>query len=214
MATAARVCYNVLENAAALGANRFFSIVYEVLEMSKTAVIFRSHYGATRLYAQHIAQSIGADLFDLDNVKKVDFEKYGTVIYGGGIYAGSINGLKKLKKNAEQLKGKNLVVFSVGLGDPTVASQARTILNSINKALPKELMERAHIFSFRGSQEWNKLSFMHRTMMKMLYNMISKKKEEDLTDDERETLNIFGKDVDHTNLAAAAPLIDYVLTLN
>ena len=182
--------------------------------MSKTAVLFKSHYGATRLYAQHIAQSLGADIYDLDKVKKVDFEKYDTFVYGGGIYAGSINGLKKLKKDAEKLKGKNLVVFSVGLGDPTVASEARTIINGVNKALPKELMERAHIFSFRGSQEWNKLNFMHRTMMKMLNKMISKKKEEDLTDDDRETLSNFGKNIDHTNLASTAPLIDYVLSLN
>ncbi len=182
--------------------------------MSNTAVLFKSHYGATRLYAQHIAQSLGADLYDLDKVKKVDFEKYDTLVYGGGIYAGSVNGLKKLKKDAEKLKDKNLAVFSVGLGDPTVASEARTILNSVNKALPKELMDHAHVFSFRGSLEWNKLSFMHRTMMKMVNNILKKKKDEDLSDGERDTLNNFGKDIDHTNLASAAPLIDYVLSLN
>jgi len=182
--------------------------------MSKTAVLFKSHYGATKLYAQHIAQSLGADLYDLGKEKKVDFEKYDTLVYGGGIYAGSLNGLKRLIKNAEKLKGKSLIVFSVGLGDPTVASQAHTIINSINKALPKELMERTHIFSFRGSLEWNKMSFMHRTMMKMLNSMLKKKKQEDLTDEDRDTLANFGKDVDHTNLAAAAPLIDYVLSLN
>lgn len=182
--------------------------------MSKAAVLFKSHYGATKLYAQHIAQSLGADLYDLEKNKKVDFENYDTLIYGGGIYAGSINGLKKLKKDAERLKGKSLVVFSVGLGDPTEAAQARMIANSVNKALPKELMDHTHIFSFRGSLEWNKMSFMHRTMMKMVNNILKKKKAEDLSDSERDTLNNFGKDIDHTNLASAAPLIDYVLSLN
>ncbi|NCB74590.1 MAG: flavodoxin [Clostridia bacterium] len=182
--------------------------------MANSAVLFKSHYGATSLYAQHIAQSLGADLYDLGKDKKIDFEKYDTLIYGGGIYAGSINGLKKLKKHAEKLEGKSLVVFSVGLGDPTVASEARTIINSVNKALPKELMAHTHIFNFRGSLEWNKMSFMHRTMMKMVNNILKKKKAEDLSDSERDTLNNFGKDIDHTNLASAAPLIDYVLSLN
>lgn len=182
--------------------------------MSETAILFKSRYGATKLYAQHVAQSLGADIYDLDKEKKVDFEKYDTLVYGGGIYAGSINGLKRLKKNADMLKGKSLIIFSVGLGDPTVAAEARTIINSVNKALPKELMDRTHIYSFRGSLEWNKLSFMHRTMMKMVNNILKKKKEEDLSDSERDTLNNFGKDVDLTNLASAAPLIDYVLSLN
>ena len=182
--------------------------------MAKTAVLYKSNYGSTKNYALHIADALGADLFDISRVKKFDFKKYDTLIYGGGLYAGKLNGLKHIAKSADELTGKNLVVYSVGLGDPTVASNAQMIMKGVNKALPKELMSRVHIYSFRGSLDWSKLSFIHRTMMKMLNNMISKKKEEDLTDDDRETLNIFGKNTDHTNLASAAPLIDYVISLN
>jgi len=182
--------------------------------MGKTAVLFKSKYGATKQYALHIAQALDADLFDMSRAKKFDFEKYDTLIYGGGLYAGKLNGLKHIAKNVDKLAGKNLVVYSVGLGDPTVASSAQQIMKGVNKALPKELMSRTHIYSFRGSLDWNNLMFMHKMMMNMLYKVLSKKKEEELTDEDRETLNNFGKSVDYTNMDAANPLIEYVKSLN
>lgn len=182
--------------------------------MTKTAVIFKSNYGSTKQYALHIAQELGADLYDFSRIKKFDFEKYDTLIYGGGIYAGKLNGLKHIAKSADKLAGKNLVVYSVGLGDPSVAANVQEILKGVNKALPKELMSRTHIYSFRGSLDWNKLKFFHGMIMKMLNSMLSKKKEEERTDGDREMLDNFGKAVDYTNMDAATPLIEYVKGLN
>ena len=182
--------------------------------MAKTAVIFKSNYGATKQYALHIAQETGADLYDFSRIKEFDFEKYDTLIFGGGLYAGKLNGLKHIAKSTDKLAGKNLVVYSVGLGDPSVASNAQVILKSINKALPKELMSRTHIYSFRGSLDWNNMKFMHKTMMNMLNKMLSKKKEEKLTADDREMLSNFGKTVDYTNMDTALPLIEYVKSLS
>jgi len=182
--------------------------------MAKIAVFYKSNYGSTKNYALHIADALVADLFDISRVKKFDFEKYDTLIYGGGLYAGKLNGLKHIAKSADEFTGKNLVVYSVGLGDPTVASNAQMIMKGVNKALPKELMSRVHLYSFRGSLDWNNMSFMHTMMMKMVNSMLSKKKEEDRTDDDREMLNNFGKAVDYTNMDAATPLIEYVKSLN
>lgn len=182
--------------------------------MAKTAVLYKSNYGSTKNYALHIADALGADLFDISRVKKFDFDKYDTLIYGGGLYAGRLNGLKHIAKSADKLAGKNLVVYSVGLGDPTVASNAQMIMKGVNKALPKELMSRVHIYSFRGSLDWNNMSFMHTMMMKMVNSMLLKKKEEERTDDDKEMLNNFGKTVDYTNMDSAVPLIEYVKSLN
>lgn len=182
--------------------------------MAKTAVIFKSNYGSTKQYALHIAQELGADLYDFSRIKEFDFKKYDTLIYGGGLYAGKLNGLNHIAKSAEKLAGKNLIVYSVGLGDPSVAANAQVILKCINKALPKELMSRTHIYSFRGSLDWNNLKFMHKMMMNMLNKMLSKKKEEDLTVDDRDMLNSFGKAVDYTNMDATIPLMEYVKGLN
>ncbi len=190
------------------------NIIYEVFIMAKTAVLFKSNYGSTKQYALHIAEALEADLFDMSRVKKFDFDKYDTFIFGGGIYASKVNGIKFIASNEDKLSNKNLVVYTVGLGDPTIASNAKMIMKSLGKALPKTLMSRVHIYSFRGGLDWNKLKFSHRMIMKMLNSMLSKKKEEELTDEDRNILDNYGKAVDLTNMESSAALIEYVKSLN
>ena len=146
--------------------------------MSNTAVIFKSRYGATRKYAMHIAQELEAELYDLDRVKKFDFDKIDTIVLGGGIYAGKVNGIKFIASNAEKLLGKTIIVFTTGMADPTVAKNAQNNIKSVNKSLPKELQSKVHVYGFRGGIYYSKMSFMHKMMMSMLKKMIEKKKEE------------------------------------
>lgn len=181
--------------------------------MAKTAVLFQSSYGSTKLYAQHIASILDADLFDLGASKKISLDNYDTVIFGGGLYAGKINGIKSIGSNANALVGKNLVVFTVGIGDPSVAVNAQQILKGVNKALPKNLMKSTHIYSFRGALDSAKLKFIHKMMMKMLKGMLQKKKEEERTDDDRAILRSFEEKIDFTDMTSALPLIEYVSNL-
>ena len=178
--------------------------------MADTAVIFKSKYGATRKYAMHIAQSLEADMFDLERVKKFDFGKYNTVIFGGGLYAGSVSGIKFIASNADKLTGKNLVLFTTGLGDPTVAKSTQVISKSLSKALPEEIMASAHLYSFRGAIDYAKLSFMNRMMMSMMHKMIAKKSEDKMTQDDRDILDTYGKAIDYTDLSTTSSLIEYV----
>ena len=182
--------------------------------MGNIAVLYQSIYGSTRLYAQHIARSLDADLFDLGGTKmNIDFDKYETLIFGGGLYANKVSGIKFLASNADKAAGKNLVIFTVGIGDPALAENARMILKGVGKNLPKELMQRAHLYSFRGGLDWANLKFVHRTMMKMMRNMLLKKKEEERTDDDRAIIDSFGGKLDFTDVESAMPLIEYVWSL-
>lgn len=63
-----------------------------------TEVVYASHYGSTEKYARWIAQELKADLYRADQLKAGDLDKYDTVIFGGGLYAGQLNGLGALKK--------------------------------------------------------------------------------------------------------------------
>lgn len=181
--------------------------------MGNTAVIYKSSYGATRKYAMNIAQALNAELYDLDRVKKFDFDKFDTIIFGGGIYAGKVNGIKFISSNGDKLEGKTVIVFTTGLADPTVAINAQNNIKSVNKSLPKELRSSAHVYSFRGGIYYSKMSFLHKMMMSMLKKMIEKKKETEKTEDDISILESFGKDTDFTDMAAAAPLIEFVKSL-
>lgn len=83
--------------------------------MSKTAVIYKSKYGSTKQYAQWISEETGADIFDVDEVKKKNFDQYDTIVFGGCINAGGIKGIEFLKKNIKSFAGKKVIAFAVGL---------------------------------------------------------------------------------------------------
>jgi len=66
--------------------------------MNKTAVIYKSKYGSTKEYANWIAEELGGKLFDVSEITAQKLEDYNTVIFGGRIHAGSIQGLSGIKK--------------------------------------------------------------------------------------------------------------------
>ena len=82
--------------------------------MKKIAVIYKSKYGATKQYAVWIAESLEANIFEATDVSPSLLMEYDVIIFGGGLYANGINGVKLVTKNP----CKSLVVFTVGLADP------------------------------------------------------------------------------------------------
>ena len=68
--------------------------------MSDIAAIYASHYGFTEAYARWLAEDLSADLLESGKVKKADLEGHGTIVCGGGLYAGGVNGISTLVKNA------------------------------------------------------------------------------------------------------------------
>lgn len=178
----------------------------------KTAVIYRSHYGSTEKYAKWLAEDLGADLLKADAVKPADFSRYDTVVYGGGLYAGGVNGLALLTKNMESLRDKRLFLFAVGASDMNRPENAETIRGALRQKLPPELWERLHIHHLRGGLQYSKMGFLHRTMMGMMIKMLRKKPESELRDDERGMLGAWGQDVDFTDRASLAPLTADILS--
>ncbi|MFT5873622.1 MAG: hypothetical protein ACI8WT_002569 [Clostridium sp.] len=51
---------------------------------------------------------------DASKVNTNTLADYDTLIYGGGLYAVGINGVKLITKNLDKLKDKKVVVFATG----------------------------------------------------------------------------------------------------
>ena len=64
----------------------------------KTLVVYRSHYGSTRRYAQWLAQALDADAAEERQADARLVQNYECVIFGGGLYAGSIAGAARMAK--------------------------------------------------------------------------------------------------------------------
>jgi menaquinone-dependent protoporphyrinogen IX oxidase len=178
--------------------------------VGKTAVIYKSKYGNTKQYAEWIAESLKADLYEDDKIKSSELASYDKIIYGGGLYAGGINGAALISKNFESIKDKYLIVFTVGLASPEDPSIYSAI---IEKAFTEEMRRNIKFFHFRGGINYRELGMIHKGMMAMLKKMVEKKKEEEKTVEDKQMLETYGQKVDFTDRNSIAPLVEYVLNL-
>ena len=80
----------------------------------KGIILYTSKYGATKQYADWLAEESGFDCIETKNAKIEDVMQYDVIILGGGIYASGISGLSFLKKNIGKLQGKKVIVFCDG----------------------------------------------------------------------------------------------------
>ena len=101
-------------------------------------VLYKSEYGFSKQYAEWIAEELKCNCLE---ISAFDFNKdYKTIIFGGGLYAGKINGIKTLIKNYNKIKDKKLIVFTVGVADVNDAENVKNIVSSAKKQMPKEML--------------------------------------------------------------------------
>lgn len=176
--------------------------------MKKTVVIFESKYGSTKRYAEWIAEELDCPIFERKRFRPEDFAHYDTIIYGGGLYAGGVSGIKLLTRSQSLLKDKRVILFTCGLSNPNDSKNVSHIRESLQKALPPKQWEQFEIFHVHGAINYPKLSPIHRIMMAMMYKMISKGDPAARTVEDVGFLETYGKQVDFTDKAYISQIIE------
>lgn len=136
-------------------------------------ILYASKYGATKQYADWLAEETGFDCIETKRAKISDIRQYDTIVHGGGIYASSIAGLSFLKKNIGQLQGKKIIVFCDGASP--YEEKAFEQMKSHNL---KDLLAGLPCFYCRGAWDFERMSFADKTLCKMLLKAVSKKSPE------------------------------------
>lgn len=178
--------------------------------MDNTVVIYKSKYGATKKYAQWISESLNAEIFESSKINMKDLLKYKNIIYGGGLYASGISGFSLIYKNFNKLKDKNIILFTVGLANPSNKEQFTPILE---KNLSEEMRKKIKTFHFRGAIDYKRLSFIHKSMMAMLKKSVERLDENKRNEETKMMLETYGQVVDFTDKTLIAPLINFYNTL-
>lgn len=170
----------------------------------KAIVVYTSKYGSTEKYAKWIAEALACPAKKLKDVSKQELAACDTLIYGGGVYASGIAGLKKFLAQIAPAPNKRFVLFIVGLTNP---AQTGTYLEIAKQNLPPEWKSRFEIFALRGDQFFSKMGGMHKLMMRMPKSMAEKKPEEQRTEEDKQFIENFGKDIVFSSKEQIEPLI-------
>lgn len=130
----------------------------------KTIVVYRSKTGFTKKYAAWIAEELQADLREYRRISPEELHRYDTIVYGGGLYAGGINGLKSFEKNLPYVRDRKIIVFATGATpDRPETTQELRELN-----FSKDQLEYMHFFYLRGGFDFSKLGVVDKFLMIMM----------------------------------------------
>ena len=164
-------------------------------------IIYGSHYGTTKQYAEELSKRT--------NIKAISFKKfnqqindYDNIIYLGALYAGGVLGMSKTLKKLNNISNKKILIATVGLSDPTDEVNKNNIRNNIKNQIPKEVLEKAKIFHLRGGIDYSKLNFVHKTMMKLLYNAVKNLPNEKQTAEDRAMIETYNKKVNFIDFSS------------
>jgi len=179
--------------------------------MDKTLVVYHSKYGHTKKYAQWLAEELKADICNGKKLKRHLLSEYSAILFGSSMYAGTNKAASLIVKHFEQMKDKKVLLFTCGLADVNIELNIIGINKTLDKIITPEIRKKIKIFHIRGGIDYNKLSFLHKIMMKMPYSKILKKPENERTEEDRDFLATYGQTIDFSDKKMLEPIIQYCL---
>lgn len=133
----------------------------------KGAIIYRTRYGGTRQYAEWLAEETGFEIKNVDE-DSIDLALYDKLIIGSGVRVGRMIISRWLSEHKDEIKGKDIIIFSVGGYPP---SETEEIEKTKKNSIPAELEGSYRHFALHGriSMEllrwWERIAF--RVMAKL-----------------------------------------------
>lgn len=140
---------------------------------SRVLVVYKSVTEFTRQYAQLIAQEANGMTIDLKKVTAETMSDFDTVVFGGRLHAGTIEGLKKAKKLFRKSQSSRFVVYATG----AAPQDAREVIEKMwqENLTPAEQREIPH-FYFPGGLRYEKMPPLDKMMMKAFAVVMKRQK--------------------------------------
>lgn len=168
----------------------------------KGIVVYGSKYGSTLKYANWIGEKYSFDTISDSDVKLQDLKEYDVIIFGGGLYAGGIKGIKILQKFYDNLFDKKILVFAVGAS----ASEDEKSLKEVKKHNLSGKLSDIPLFYCRGAWDLESMNFVDKIMCKALIKSVEKKPYDSLDKWSKDLLDNKDKKLDWTDEKYLEPL--------
>lgn len=173
----------------------------------KTIIIYSSKTGYTKNYATWLSKELQCESCELKNIKSLDLNSYNRIIYGGGLYAGGINGLKKFKSTIDTNVHNNIIIYCTGASP----SKSVDLDELFSHNFSDEESATYKLFYLRGGFDYNRINFIDKLLMIALKaNLKASSKKRELTADEKGMLGAYEESVDFTKADKIKPVLDYV----
>ncbi|MHB8131815.1 MAG: flavodoxin domain-containing protein [Mobilitalea sp.] len=172
--------------------------------MENAIVLYNSSTGFSQKYAEWIAEELSCKALSIKDVNINELINCKTIIFGGGLHAGHINGLKAVKNSIMSLKNKNIVIFATG-ATPEEALKNEDIINTNFSSEENEIIS---FFYFQSGINYEKMSIGNKGMMGIFKTVLRFSKEK--TPEEQGMSDTITCSNDHSNKEYIKPLIEYL----
>lgn len=169
----------------------------------KILILYKSVTGFTKEYAEKLANKTGAACIPLKGATAEALSGFDTVVFGGRLHAGTLDGLKRAKALFGQSRANRFLVFATG----ACPNEATATIEEMwhNNFSPAELSEIPHFYMQAGLRYEN-MPPIDRLMMKGLRSFLAKKKEKN--ESERQMEAMIAGSFDISSEKYLAPLLD------
>lgn len=130
----------------------------------KGIIIYQGKYGATKQYAQWLAEATGLITRRADATSGRDLAGYELIVIGSSVYIGKLQVSKWLKKNREYLYGRKLFLFQVA-GTPSTDTEKRDSYNLAS--IPGDLYNSIQFYYLGGRLHLASVSRWDRFILRM-----------------------------------------------
>lgn len=142
-------------------------------------IVYKSATGFTREYAEAAAKALDCRCMPLKEAPAMVVPRGGTLVFGGRLHAGNLDGFKKALELYRASKAGRFVVFATGA---TPDGGAGTIREMWEKNLGPELLESVPHFYLPAGLRYGKMGAVDRLMMSGLKGFLRRKKNKSESD--------------------------------
>ena len=171
-------------------------------------IIYGSKYGTTKQYAKELSKKTNIKAEGYEDIKTIN--EYETIIYIGALYAGGVLGMAKTFKKISNCKNKKIIIATVGLSDHMDEENINNIENNMKRQLSNEIYKKASIYHLRGGIDYSKLNFLHKTMMRILYEKAKSLPEEKKTTEDKLMIQSLLQKVNFVDFSSLENIIDEI----
>lgn len=175
----------------------------------RSLIVYNGRTGFTKQYAEWIAEAAQADVLSAAAATAKAMADYDTIVFGGRVHAGHVDGLKKAFHAFEKSGAKRFAVFAVGATPLEAVNEVEKIWR---ESLDTLALAGLPHFYMPGGMRFEGMSVMDSMILRMAKRMLAAGKKREGQDGVQEGFEqAISREHDISDRRYIQPLVDWLL---